>query len=874
MPLPTTSSRGLKILNLALPGQSTKVNRTQPLEQKGYLHKNETLLPRFGPKKEGDVFYMLPYETATFFKTVNKKNIEDLKNSILITNSNHCTDQPSSPIIQEMIIKEIEEILNIPKEINEQENNQPQVDQSYCVEPKIFSVVENVVFEVNSDCILQPNYELLQVSTDNVQNFSNENENSSTTVTVLYKEPEQGDNAEQQNTESNGISPINSAIDASISSPSSDTNEAGSRKRKLKAHDWIANRAKKLRNLGQQYVSKDSLKVRKAKAVKQPCAGCSYRCTEKFSAAERKDIFTRYWSLGDVTRQREFILRNMAEIVTVEPNEEDTEEGQHNNEEQRILNDEEENLEKTEPKKQEKNKISNQKIVESKRKANCAYSFPDSKSEGIRRRVCKPFFMSTLNISHRVIQTIRKKFKAGFMEGELRGKHKNHSKVSEEVKEGIRNHIKSIPHIESHYLRAQTTRQFIDGGRTIAGIHRDYTDKCKLDSQPFGNLTLFSRIFNNEFNLAFYVPKKDQCDFCVANENSDNTNNESVSKTYAAHLEEKNLSRIEKENDKSNSPNNVIVCSFDLQAALPTPNGDVSSFYYKSKLATYNLTIYELKTNIGLCNVWYEGTAARGANEISTFVFNYIEKKSLENETKFDLIFYSDNCSGQNKNKIILAMYMYALHKFQNINTITHKFLIRGHTQNEGDTMHSCIEKEIRRARRSGPIFVPAQYAQLIRTAKKKPPYYRVNEFDHTGILDFKALSSNLGKNNFTINSVYENFYFTDIKVMKVCREEPLKFYYKTTYSEEFKTVDCCQTKKTSKVTRKSSQSNCSMTVDEKLQYFESWGEKKAYTQPCGISEKKKKDLLSLVNMKHIPSSHSSFYENLRISNASVIDDN
>jgi hypothetical protein len=29
-----------------------------------------------------------------------------------------------------------------------------------------------------------------------------------------------------------------------------------------------------------------------------------------------------------------------------------------------------------------------------------------------------------------------------------------------------------------------------------------------------------------------------------------------------------------------------------------------------------------------------------------------------------------------------------------NIPLITHKFLLCGHTQNEGDAMHACIEKE------------------------------------------------------------------------------------------------------------------------------------------------------------------------------------
>lgn len=59
------------------------------------------------------------------------------------------------------------------------------------------------------------------------------------------------------------------------------------------------------------------------------------------------------------------------------------------------------------------------------------------------------------------------------------------------------------------------------------------------------------------------------------------------------------------------------------------------------------------------------------------------ELNETENNLR-DIIFYSDNCLGQNKNKFIASLYLYAS-LVLNINTIRHKFLIVGHTQNEGD---------------------------------------------------------------------------------------------------------------------------------------------------------------------------------------------
>lgn len=59
-------------------------------------------------------------------------------------------------------------------------------------------------------------------------------------------------------------------------------------------------------------------------------------------------------------------------------------------------------------------------------------------------------------------------------------------------------------------------------------------------------------------------------------------------------------------------------------------------------------------------------------------------------------------------------MYIYALAKYPKIRSITHKYLISGHSQNEGDSFHSSIEKAVKRSLKSGPIYEPSQYAKII----------------------------------------------------------------------------------------------------------------------------------------------------------------
>ena len=146
-------------------------------------------------------------------------------------------------------------------------------------------------------------------------------------------------------------------------------------------------------------------------------------------------------------------------------------------------------------------------------------------------------------------------------------------------------------------------------------------------------------------------------------------------------------------------------------------------------------------------------------------MYQYIENIASAASGEINFIFYTDNCAGQQKNKYLISMYMYALCKFKNIKSIQHKFLIKGHTQNEGDTVHSVIEKEIKRTLKSGTIAVPSQYYQIMRTAKKKAPFYEVNELSFGQFVDFKSLTSEIGE-NFSINTDNDTLSFAKIKVL------------------------------------------------------------------------------------------------------------
>ncbi|XP_069362181.1 uncharacterized protein [Maniola hyperantus] len=267
-------------------------------------------------------------------------------------------------------------------------------------------------------------------------------------------------------------------LDLNLSSSdtdSSDQNTKKGRKRRKNPNKWKQNRAKKLRNEGESYRSlAKSSKIISARHLKLPCTNCKLNCSQKIDDVERYDIFNNFWKLGDLSKQRLFINSCMIDI-------------------------------------QPKYKYTN---AENPRRPNKAFFLT---VKGQKIRVCKTFYKNTLDITDRMIHTIRiNTNENGFVLEERRGKHGNNKTLNPELVTDIKSHIESIPRVESHYLRAQTTKEYIPGGKTIKDLYRDFANSQAENGKDTGNYITYYKIFTTEYNLSFYSPKKDQCDLCAS----------------------------------------------------------------------------------------------------------------------------------------------------------------------------------------------------------------------------------------------------------------------------------------------------------------------------------------------------------------------
>ena len=131
--------------------------------------------------------------------------------------------------------------------------------------------------------------------------------------------------------------------------------------------------------------------------------------------------------------------------------------------------------------------------------------------------VCKTMFLNTLAETEKTVRTAILRSADGFRTlPDKRGTHPNRA-FDEETISAVKDHIKSFPVMESHYVREGTKRQYLSPELNVEIMYRLFIEtnpKVKVGIQTYRN------IFKKYFNLGFHKPKKDKCEICNANENA------------------------------------------------------------------------------------------------------------------------------------------------------------------------------------------------------------------------------------------------------------------------------------------------------------------------------------------------------------------
>lgn len=572
------------------------------------------------------------------------------------------------------------------------------------------------------------------------------------------------------------------------------------KKRKRCPQEWIDIKRKCLKNLGKKYITKKG-KVIDEKTMGPPCK-CRNKCIDKISQQQRLECFTKFWQLGDRAMQWNFIIKYSDKMKK-----------------KRCLNQDTPN----------------------NRKYTFKYYLPlitsSSESHCKKTDVCQTMFINTLSVSTRIIKTAWKKYDgSAILEEDRRGRHDNHKIVIDDaMKQSVCDHVRAFVPVESHYIRKNSQKLYLQGDLSIAKMFKMYLEW--FDPEKYTSKATKERqyrdVVNSNFNLAFHIPKKDQCDECHIFRLKKNPTDQEK-EIFQQHQTNKKVARDLKSQDKKEaeeSNGKMVTAVFDFEKVLQCPHGNINVFYYKRKLSSFNFTVFDIGKRKAVCYMWDESVAKRGANEVSSCLLDFMQTNVDQGVKAFR--FWSDNCAGQNRNRFVFSLYVFAARKF-NI-CITHRFLQKGHTQNEGDSVHSVIE----RASQTKTIFTPHEWRLLVRWAKNEGEPYVVRNVTQNDVFDFKCLVNN-------------KIWMKDIKGKKInwsnIREvhadgsDPNKLFFK---------YDLTQSDYNILVIR----GNTRNSVQTEL--------KPAYSEPILVPAAKYKDLMDMCRSEVIPLEYHPYFNSL-----------
>ena len=506
--------------------------------------------------------------------------------------------------------------------------------------------------------------------------------------------------------------------------------------------------SKRLRNLGQEYISSKGKTV-ESRRMKRRCKEDSCKKLGRLCSAmedsQRCQIFNSYYALGDINRQREFILHHTEVTDT-------------------------------------KQKTSKSEV--SRRQKTIRYFFT---KDNVRIPVCKTFFINTLDISDRVVRTaLEKTSPLGLLQLDKRGGRKSRAIIARDIqiRSEIEKHIDRFPRMESHYCRASSSREYLNSDLSVSKMYFLHLQSLPED-HPKPSWSTYQRVFQSK-NLSFHNPKKDQCSLCVTYKTGDANVKSKLEEKFNKHTEEKNTVRQlkEKSKQKAHEDNTFLCASFDLQQVIYLPCSNESAVFYKRRLSVFNFTFYNIFDKNCFCYTWSETESKRGSSEIATCVYNALQFYDSKGMKVASL--YSDGCSGQNKNSIMATMLLYTVLHSTNLNEVSLKFFATSHGQNEGDSVHSTISHAIKHA---GNIFIPSQLYPIFKLARRQHPY-NVCPLQYNDFLDFKTLAKELRVLTVKKTNTGDPVKWTEIMELKVSKSYPQQIFFKTSHlAENFKVL-------------------------------------------------------------------------------------
>lgn len=329
--------------------------------------------------------------------------------------------------------------------------------------------------------------------------------------------------------------------------------------------------------------------------------------------------------------------------------------------------------------------------------------------------VCKSMFMNTLGLKSDSIITDYLKRTVNDLPVDLKDKRGQKraemiSAIAEKHYEDIKRHIDSYHPQVSHYnLEHAPKRRYLPCDITIREMYKDFISKVYNISYE-----TYRKVFDKE-NIGFGSPTQDECGVCSIYKNHVHENNvptisisagsaESeqveaekssceICQKYEIHKTRYTVARQKYNEDSTKKwTSDFEIFSVDMQKILILPKMTIKKSVFVSRLVVFHETFANLQAGKeNKCVLWHEAIRGRNGPDVVSAFYNVL--KRLNNETKH-VIFWTDNCTAQNKNWTLFTACVIFVNEAWGPETITFKYFEPGHSFMKADSIHGLIGKK------------------------------------------------------------------------------------------------------------------------------------------------------------------------------------
>lgn len=384
--------------------------------------------------------------------------------------------------------------------------------------------------------------------------------------------------------------------------------------------------------------------------VKEPC-NCKKKCQEQIASDRRTEINQKFWKL-DYISQKLYIRSQTTEST---------------------------------PK--------TTKHPSGSRKGVQYFLRTESGENGLNVEVCQYFFLATLGFKPNNNTFVRNALEKEFPDPDGRGKQMNKHKFDESL---VIDHIMSFHPETSHYRREHAPfRKYLPSDVTMTKMHKLFLDQhptkpCSYD---------YYRKVVDKLNISFTKLGHEKCEKCEKYhkhfhifQNGDSGCQECIE--YEQHKTFYHEARIHYEADKliSDDPRNVIV-SGDQEKVVMVPRMEqFKEVIFTKRICVFNETFAPIGGSATLpvfAALWHEGISGRKKEDLISCYRSFL----LYYRNATTITIWCDNCTSQNKCWALFCFMVYIVNSNEiAAESITMKFLERGHTFMSADSFHHQVE--------------------------------------------------------------------------------------------------------------------------------------------------------------------------------------